>query len=86
MKLKIEINDDEADKMLCKTLKALYKSIYSDYKSEVLGNKRDFIPIFSTDTNEEKEKLKEFLKALALVHNYHCIPSKGITFEDISHS
>ena len=86
MKLKIEVDDDEFDKMLCKALKTLHKSMCGTYQSEILRGERKSSAIFSTDFYEEKEKLEQFIEAIALVHNYYCYPAERISFEDSSNS
>lgn len=86
MKLKIKVSDDELSKVLCKTLKTLHKSICNTYTHKMVGDKRNFTTIFSTDFNEEIEKLEQFIEAIALVHNYYCYPAERISFEDSSNS
>lgn len=86
MKIEWEIDDDEFDKMLCKTLKTLYESISNTYKFDVLGGENADFPLFSVEPLEEKRNLERFLDAIAMVHNYHCTYDERIGSEDIGYT
>jgi len=86
MKIEWEIDDDEFDKMLCKTLKTLYESISNTYSLAVLGGENADFPLFSVEPLEEKRNLERFLDAIAIVHNYHCTYDERIGSEDIGYT
>jgi hypothetical protein len=82
MKIELEIDDDEFDKMLCKALKTLHESICHTYKFDVLSGENARFPLFFTEPEKERQALEKFIDALALVHNYHCIYDERIGSED----
>ena len=86
MKIQWEIDDDELDTLLCKTLKSLHESISDTYNYNILEGKNASLPLFSSNPVEEKRKLEEFIKAITMVHNYYCIYSERIGSEDFSDS
>jgi len=86
MKIELEIDDDEFDKMLCKTLKTLHESISHTYDLAVLGGENADFPLFSVESLEEKKNLEKFLDAIAMVHNYHCTYDERIGSEDFGYT
>ena len=86
MKIELEIDDDEFDKMLCKALKTLHESISNTYKFAVLRGENARFPLFSVEPLEEKRNLARFLDAISMVHNYHCTYDERIGSEDIGHT
>lgn len=82
MKIELEIDDDELDRLLCKTLKTLYQSVCNTYQFDVLGGENSHFPFFSTEPLEEKKQLEKFIDAVAMVHNYHCSYDERIGFEN----
>lgn len=86
MKIELEVDDDEFDKMLCKTLKTLHESISNTYNLAVLGGENADFPLFSVEPLEEKRNLKKFLDAISMVHNYHCTYDERIGSEDIGYT
>ena len=47
------------------------KSLRETYE---MLNRPQTIPVFSCDPKEEAKKLKKFLKALRMVHNWYTVP------------
>lgn len=86
MKIEWEIDDDEFDKMLCKTLKTLYESISNTYKFDVLSGEKSDFPLFSVEPLEERKNLEKFIDAIAMVHNYHCTYDERIGSEDFGYT
>lgn len=64
----VEIDDDFADQMIASSLKDTYK---------FLGKKQD-IPVFDTDPKINKQEIKRYREAFALVYNWYTPADKHI--------
>lgn len=76
VKHKILIDFDDITKIIRKELLEVYKDFLKTHKA--IKNGEDYLPVFDTDPEEDKKKVKEMIKALKMVINYHSKPDQKI--------